>query len=166
MKIKLPWTKEKLVFPMVRVDDRLLHGQVIIGWGQMLGLSPVLLASDRVVRDTSLAETYREIMPPELEGNVITVTEAAERWVRGDFKKRHAMIVVEAPVDALKMLHLGAPMKVLTLGGLHYREDREEILPYIYLSEWDRTSLDEIRKKGVKIICQDLPTAKPVIYEE
>ena len=166
MKIKMPWTKERLVFPMVRVDDRLLHGQVIIGWGQMLGLHPLLLASDRVVKDGSLAQTYREIMPPELEGEVITLTEAAERWVRGDFKDKHALIVVEAPVDALKLLHLGAPLKVLTLGGLHYREDREEILPYIYLSDWHRTTLEEIRRRGVKIICQDLPTAKPVIYEE
>jgi len=166
MKIKLPWSKERLVFPMVRVDDRLLHGQVIIGWGQMLGLRPVLLASDRVVKDNSLAETFREIVPPELEGDVITLGEAAERWLRGDFKTSRAMIVVEAPVDALKLLHLGAPLKVLTLGGLHYREDREELLPYIYLSDWDRTTLDEIRRRGVKILCQDLPTAKPVIYEE
>jgi mannose/fructose/N-acetylgalactosamine-specific phosphotransferase system component IIB len=166
MKIKLPWTKERLVFPMVRVDDRLLHGQVIIGWGQMLGLRPVLLASDRVVKETSLAETFRDILPPELEGGVVTLAEAAERWVRGDFKDQHALIVVEAPVDALKLLNLDAPMKVLTLGGLHYREDRDELLPYIYLSDWDRTALEEIRKRGVKIICQDLPTAKPVIYEE
>jgi mannose/fructose/N-acetylgalactosamine-specific phosphotransferase system component IIB len=166
MKIKLPWTKEKLVFPMVRVDDRLLHGQVIIGWGQMLGLRPVLLASDRVVKDEDLTTTFREIMPPELEGDVVSLADAAERWLRGDFKDRHSLIVVEAPVDALKLLHLGAPMKVLTLGGLHYREDRDELLPYIYLSDWDRTNLDEIRKRGVRIICQDLPTAKPVIYEE
>jgi mannose/fructose/N-acetylgalactosamine-specific phosphotransferase system component IIB len=166
MKIKIPWSKEKLVFPMVRVDDRLLHGQVIIGWGQMLGLRPVLLASDRVVREVSLAETYREIMPPELEGDVISLSAAVEQWLRGDFKDRHALIVVEAPVDALKLLNLGAPMKVLTLGGLHYREDRDEVLPYLYLSDWDRTTLDEIRKRGVRIICQDLPTAKPVVYEE
>ena len=166
MKIKLPWTRDRLVFPMVRVDDRLLHGQVIIGWGQMLGLSPVLLASDRVVKEESLADTFRGLIPEELEGEVITLNDAAERWIRGDFKNKRALIVVEAPVDALKLLHLGAPMKVLTLGGLHYREDRDEMLPYIYLSDWDRTNLDEIRKRGVKVVCQDLPTAKPVIYEE
>ncbi len=166
MKIKLPWTKDRLVFPMVRVDDRLLHGQVIIGWGQMLGLSPVLLASDRVVKEESLARTFRDLIPEELNGDVITLNDAAERWIRGDFKNKRALIVVETPVDALKLLQLGAPLKQLMLGGLHYREDREEILPYLYLSEWDRTNLDELRKRGVKIVCQDLPTAKPVIYEE
>lgn len=166
MKIKLPWTKDRLVFPMVRVDDRLLHGQVIIGWGQMLGLNPVLLASDRVVKEESLARTFRDLIPEELSGDVITLNDAAERWIRGDFKGQRALIVVETPVDALKLLQLGAPLKQLMLGGLHYREDREEILPYLFLSEWDRTNLDELRKRGVKIVCQDLPTARPVIYEE
>jgi mannose/fructose/N-acetylgalactosamine-specific phosphotransferase system component IIB len=151
---------------MVRVDDRLLHGQVIIGWGQTLGLSPLLLASDRVVKDESLARTFRDVIPEELQGDVISLTDVAERWLHGDFKDKRALIVVEAPVDALKLLHLGAPLKQLMLGGLHYREDREEILPYLFLSEWDRTNLDEIRRRGVKIVCQDLPTAKPVIYEE
>ncbi len=166
MKIKLPWTKDRLVFPIVRVDDRLLHGQVIIGWGQMLGLGPVLLASDRVVKDEALARTFRDLIPEELGGDVITLNDAAERWMRGDFKDKRALIVLEAPVDALKLLHLDVPLRQLTLGGLHYREDREEILPYIFLSEWDKTNLQEIRKRGVKVVCQDLPTARPVIYED
>jgi len=129
MKIKLPWSKDRLVFPMVRVDDRLLHGQVIIGWGQMLGLAPVLLASDRVLKDEPLARTFRDLIPDELEGDVITLNDAAERWVRGDFKNNRALIVVEAPVDALKLLNLGAPLKQLTLGGLHYREDNSDSQP-------------------------------------
>ena len=166
MKIKLPWTKDRLVFPIVRVDDRLLHGQVIIGWGQMLGLGPVLLASDRVVKDEALARPFRDLIPEELGGDVITLNDAAERWMRGDFKDKRALIVLEAPVDALKLLHLDVPLRQLTLGGLHYREDREEILPYIFLSEWDKTNLQEIRKRGVKVVCQDLPTARPVIYED
>jgi mannose/fructose/N-acetylgalactosamine-specific phosphotransferase system component IIB len=158
--------KKKMVFPIVRVDDRLLHGQVVVGWGQALNLSPVLLVSDRVCKDPDLSKTFRALMPEELHGDVISLTEAAERWTRGDFKESRAMLVVEAPVDALKLVKLGAPLKQLMLGGLHYREDREEVLPYISLSEWDRTTLDELRELGVKISCQDLPSTTPVPYEE
>jgi mannose/fructose/N-acetylgalactosamine-specific phosphotransferase system component IIB len=69
-------------------------------------------------------------------------------------------------VDALKLMRLGAPIKVLTLGGLHFREGREELLPYVFLSEWDRTTLQELLNLGVKIQCQDLPTSTPIPYEE
>jgi mannose/fructose/N-acetylgalactosamine-specific phosphotransferase system component IIB len=157
--------KERLVFPIVRVDDRLLHGQVIIGWGQTLELAPVLLVSDRVVKDPAMVKMFRQLIPEELKGDVISLSDAAERWKRGDFKDQKPMLVVEAPVDALKLVRLGAPMKALTLGGLHFREGREELLPYLFLSEWDRTTLLELKNLGVKIRCQDLPSSKPVPFE-
>jgi len=155
-----------MVFPLVRVDDRLLHGQVIVGWGQSLQLSPVLLVSDRVCRDRALSQTFRQLIPEEQHGDVISLADAAQRWLRGDFKSARAMLVVESPVDALKLVRLGVPLKELVLGGLHFREGREEVLPYIYLSEWDRTTLEELLHLGVKIRCQDVPSTKPVPYEE
>jgi mannose/fructose/N-acetylgalactosamine-specific phosphotransferase system component IIB len=164
--IKLPWKKDKIVFPIVRVDDRLIHGQVIVGWGQSLEINPLILASDRVVKDDDLLRTYRSVIPEEMEAGMWSLQETAERWSRGDLNEKRAMIVVEAPVDALKLVRLGAPLKLLTIGGLHFREERKELLPYVFLSEWDRTTLSELRKEGVRIRCQDLPTAEPVPYEE
>ncbi len=166
MNIPLLKKKDSLLFPVVRVDDRLLHGQVIVGWGQTLQLRPVLLVSDRVSRDPILTQTFRQLMPEEMRGDVVSLADAAARWKRGDFKDARALLVVEAPFDALKLLRLGAPLKTVTLGGLHFREGREELLPYIFLSEWDRTTLQELRNLGVKIQCQDLPTSKPIPYED
>jgi len=166
--MSLPWFRRenRLVFPVVRVDDRLLHGQVVVGWGQTLGVAPLLLVSDRVAKDDELSLTFRRLIPEELRGDIVPVTDAAERWVRGEFKNTRVMLVIETPVDALKMVRLGAPMKVLTLGGLHFREGREEFLPYVFLSDWDRTTLQELRALGVRIQCQDLPTSKPIPYGE
>jgi mannose/fructose/N-acetylgalactosamine-specific phosphotransferase system component IIB len=166
MNLDILHKKDRTVFPIVRVDDRLLHGQVIVGWGQALGLAPVLLVSDRVSKDESMIRMFRQLVPEELNGDVISLAEAADRWKRGDFKDKRAMLVVESPVDALKLLRLGAPLKALGLGGLHFREGREELLPYLYLSEWDRTTLQEMQNLGVKIFCQDLPATKPLPYEE
>ena len=166
--MSLPWFRRenRLIFPVVRVDDRLLHGQVVVGWGQTLGIAPLLLVSDRVVKDEELSLTFRQLIPAEQRGEVIAVSDAAERWVRGEFKNARAMLVIETPVDALKMVRLGVPMKVLTLGGLHFREGREEFLPYVFLSGWDSTTLQELRTLGVRIQCQDLPTSKPIPYGE
>jgi mannose PTS system EIIA component len=166
MILKLPWQKAKLVYPILRVDDRLLHGQVIVGWGQTLELDSLILASDRVVKDESALLMYRGLIPDDMHGEVLSLAETAERWTRGDFEGKRTMVVIEAPVDALKLFRLGTPFKVLTIGGLHFREEREELLPYVYLSEWDRTTLAELRKEGVRIRCQDLPTAQPVAYED
>jgi len=166
MNLPLISKKNKLTFPLVRVDDRLLHGQVIVGWGQTLGLSPIVLASDRVSKDPALCRTYRELVPEELRAEVLPLADAAERWKNGDYKKTRAMLVAESPVDILKLVNFGAPVRTVTLGGLHYREGREEFLPYIFLSDWESKTLSELRKLGIRIVCQDLPVSKPILYEE
>ncbi|MFH1010693.1 MAG: PTS sugar transporter subunit IIB [bacterium] len=162
----LLWRKKKLVFPFVRVDDRLLHGQVIVGWVEALHLNPVLVACDRVLRDTPFADTLRSLIPAGTIGDIISLEAAAEMWRNGELKNGRPMIVLEHPVDALKLIRLGVPMKTLTLGGMHFREDRTEFLPYIFISEWDQVTLREIRQAGVSIFCQDLPATKPVPLNE
>lgn len=164
MAMNLLRRKKKLVFPLVRVDDRLLHGQVIVGWVQALRLSPVYVACDRILRDPSFAETLRDLIPQGAVGDIISLETASQMWSNGELKNSRPMIVLEHPVDALKLIRLGAPMKTLTLGGMHFREDRIESLPYIFVSEWDRVTLREIRQAGVTIFCQDLPTTKPTPY--
>jgi len=158
--------KNDLAFPLVRVDDRLVHGQVIVGWAQGLELRPVLLVSDRVRADPILSKTLLQLIPEENDGAVLTLAETAERALAGAYKDARAMMIFEAPVDVLKLVRLGVPIKSVTIGGLHFREGREEFLPYVFLSEWDRTTLSELRGLGVKVFCQDLPTTKPVPYEE
>ncbi len=156
--------KKGLTFPLVRVDDRLLHGQIVVGWAQALHLNQLVVASDRVVSDSVLAGTIRALIPSEMKGDVVKLQTAADEWRKGELNHSRSMILLEHPVDALKLIRLGAPMKVLTLGGMHFREDRREYLPYIYLSDWDEAALREIRQAGVAIFCQDLPATRPVPY--
>lgn len=164
MFLKLALRNKGLVFPLVRVDDRLLHGQVIVGWAQALHLDRLIVASDRVLRDPVLAETMRALIPPEMKGDVVSLETAARKWRQGELNRSRSMIVLEHPVGALKLIRSGAPMKALILGGMHFREDRREYLPYIFLSEWDRAALREILQAGVVVVCRDLPTTRPVPY--
>jgi PTS system mannose-specific IIB component len=164
MKLTLPWNKERLRFPLVRVDDRLLHGQVVVGWGQQFGLERLILVSDRVRNDAAYASAMKSLAPPELKVEVMSLSEAAPLWESKEFVKSRTMLVLETTGDALKLHKQGVPLKLLIIGGLHFRETSEEFLPYVFLSRWDRIALDELTGQGVRVVCQDLPTAKPVPY--
>lgn len=165
MKLKLPLKKDRH-FPIVRVDDRLLHGQVVVGWGQPLKLAPVILVSDRVAGDETLSRIFYDLVPEEQEGRVLRLAEAAELWKQREFDNRRAMLVLESLTDARALMKTGVSLKQLQLGGLHYREGRREWLPYIFLSEEDCAILSELHQNGVTIECQDLPASKPVPYED
>jgi mannose/fructose/N-acetylgalactosamine-specific phosphotransferase system component IIB len=164
MKLSLPWKKDTLQFPLVRVDDRLLHGQVIVGWGHHLSLTQFVLASDRVKADAAYTSALSSLVPPDLEVSVETLADAASKWQQKEYKDGRIMIVLETTGDALKLVNSGAPLKQLMLGGIHFREGSEELLPYIFLSRWDRIALSELLSHGIRIVCQDLPATKPTPY--
>jgi mannose/fructose/N-acetylgalactosamine-specific phosphotransferase system component IIB len=130
-----------------------------------LNLSPILLASDQIKADDRVAQGFKNLLLDEMQGGVAELSDVAVKWKRGEFKDTRAMIVVETTGDALKLAQLGAPVKDVMLGGLHFREGSEELLPYVYLSNWDRMALNELRERGVRIICQDLPSTPPFVYQ-
>jgi PTS system mannose-specific IIB component len=164
MKLPFPWKKDKLQFPMVRVDDRLLHGQVIVGWGHQFELTRLIVASDRIKKDQTYVSALRSLVPSELEASVESLQTTAAHWREKHYDGERAMIVLESTGDVLKLLKAGAPLKQIMLGGLHFREGSEEFLPYIFLSRWDRVALKELMSHGVRIVCQDLPASKPTPY--
>ncbi|MBU1638265.1 PTS sugar transporter subunit IIB, partial [bacterium] len=116
MKLAFPWKKDKLQSPLVRVDDRLLHGQVIVGWGSQLSLTKVVLASDRVKSDVAYASALKSIVPPDIEVTIETLASASANWAAKEYNESRIMIVLESAGDALKLFKSGAPLKKLILG--------------------------------------------------
>lgn len=162
--ISLPWSRKKTEYPIVRVDDRLLHGQVVVGWVNALGLDHLVVANDRVAANPALVAALKAGAADGIVVDVVLLDDAAESLMSGAYSQRKSMLVLESPGDALKLLHKGVTLKALHVGGLHFREGSEELLPYVFLSNWDRMALSEMVSRGVRVTCQDLPSTSPVVY--
>ncbi|MCB9366983.1 MAG: PTS sugar transporter subunit IIB [Calditrichaeota bacterium] len=162
--ITLPWNRKKSDFPIIRVDDRLLHGQVVVGWANTLGLELLVLANDRVAADRGMAAALKAGVSDEIRVEIVSMDDAATALTGGEYVEAKSMLVIESPGDALKLLHKGVALKKLHIGGLHFREGSDELVPYVFLSNWDRMALDEMVRRGVRISCQDLPSTAPVAY--
>lgn len=156
--------RKKSEFPIVRIDDRLLHGQVVVGWASALNLEHLILANDRVVADRGLCAALLAGVPSEIRADILNLDQAVVGLESGEYSREKCMLVLESPGDALKLVHKGVTIKSLHIGGLHFREGTDELLSYVYLSNWDRMALDEMIERGVRITCQDLPSTTPVAY--
>jgi mannose/fructose/N-acetylgalactosamine-specific phosphotransferase system component IIB len=66
---------------LFRIDDRLIHGQVVVGWGQPLDLTFIVLVDDEVATSEWEQELYRMGVPPEMEVHFHTVEAAAARGI-------------------------------------------------------------------------------------
>ena len=151
-----------MTLSLLRVDDRLVHGQVVVGWAQALGAELVVLVDDTIRASDWERELYALGMPPGLGLTIASVAEAVERireWVASPART----IVVTADIDTVARLCEASPdLKHVNVGGMHAGPGREERLPYVFMSPSEADTLRRLESKGVSITAQDVPTARPV----
>ena len=148
---------------LCRVDDRLVHGQVVVGWGRPLDLHRIVLVDDEVRASPWEQELYRMAAPPEIAVEFASAAEAAPRlaaWESG----RERVLVLVGTIGIASELERQAPGKLhkLNLGGIHAGPGRHERLRYLYLSDEELTMLQGLARRGMQISAQDLPTSRQV----
>ena len=151
---------------LYRIDDRLIHGQVVVGWGQRLGIGFIVLVSDEVSTSDWEQDICRMGVPPSIEIVFAGVAEAAARLPEWERDAR-AGIVLTGDVDAMIALARAMPVRrVVNLGGIHAREGRTERLRYVFLAPEEAAKLKALAAEGIEVAAQDVPTAKPVPIAE
>ncbi|MGH7561952.1 MAG: PTS system mannose/fructose/N-acetylgalactosamine-transporter subunit IIB [Gemmatimonadales bacterium] len=152
---------------LTRVDDRLVHGQVVIGWGRPLQLQRIILVDDQVRESPWEQELYRMAAPREMAVEFLSAAEAAPRLAALEAGRERVLVLAGAIATVADLVH-GAPGSIrrLNLGGIHAAPGRRERLRYLYLSEGEVLELDELAREGVEIVAQDVPTARAVPFGE
>jgi len=138
---------------LYRIDDRLIHGQVVVGWGQPLRVGFIVLVDDAVRASEWEQDLHRMGVPPQIEVVFASTAEAAQRLPEWEADPRPG-IVLAGTIDALAALSSNSHrVKRINVGGIHHQPGRSERLRYVYLSD-------------AEITAQDVPTARAVPLEE
>jgi mannose/fructose/N-acetylgalactosamine-specific phosphotransferase system component IIB len=154
------------VIALYRVDDRLVHGQVVLGWGQSLQASFIVLVDDAVASSEWEQELYQMGVPPEMELHFADVEEAGrnhEAWVAD---KRAGILLTPDLATMERLLTRISGLRSINLGGVHHRPGRVQRLRYVYLTESEEESLRRLEERGIRVTAQDVPTARPVPLAE
>jgi PTS system mannose-specific IIB component/fructoselysine and glucoselysine-specific PTS system IIB component len=153
---------------LVRVDDRLIHGQVVVGWGQALGIKQIVLVDDRVSAQENAWERdiCRMGVPPDLGLEFLPVAEAAQRVAEWEASPRRTMLILGDVAAAVQLCQLAPGLTKLNLGGIHQAPGRRERLPYVFMTDSEVEVLRQLAARGVQVTAQDVPTARPVPITE
>ncbi len=148
---------------LCRVDDRLVHGQVVIGWGRPLGVRFVALVDDQVRGSEWEQDLYRMAVPQGVEIEFASSAEAVARLHTWANDPRPG-ILLTGDLATMAQLHDAAPdvIRRINLGGLHHQPDRRELLRYLYLDPGDEQIVRRLRSAGVDVVAQDVPTTAAV----
>lgn len=152
---------------LYRIDDRLIHGQVVVGWGQPLELRFIVLVDDEVASSEWEQELYRMGVPPEMSVHFHSVTSAAAALPAYQSDPRPGiMLVGDIGTMARLVAASNGTIDHVNIGGVHHSPGRIGRLRYVFLSADEETGLRAIAASGVDVSAQDVPGARPVPLEE
>ncbi|MBG0775797.1 MAG: PTS sugar transporter subunit IIB [Desulfovibrionaceae bacterium] len=143
----------------VRIDNRLVHGQIIEAWVPFTGAKLLLVANDRLQSDPLQQEIVSLAIPGNLEADFVRVDEvngflqhALEHVDRAD-----VFVLFSSCRDARRGYENGLGFGVLNVGNLHYAPGKKQVCSHVALSDDDENCLNFFAKKGVELDFRCVP---------
>ena len=143
---------------LFRIDDRLIHGQVVEGWFPYLHPDRVVVADDEAAASAFQRSLMELVVPYEVGTEIVTLAELVERQRAGGLEGGRSVVLFRLPHDVVTALRLGLALERVNLGGLHARGRVRTLGRGIQASEEDLRDLREILRAGVRVEVRAVPT--------
>jgi mannose/fructose/N-acetylgalactosamine-specific phosphotransferase system component IIB len=148
-----------------RIDDRLIHGQVVIAWGQRLAPRRIWVVDDAVASSAWETDLLRSAAP-ESEVRVSSIASAAAAYAGEAAAEGAAFLLVRDLAAALALAEAGAAIPGWNVGGLHYAPGKTKVHESVYLDDSDRAMARALLARGVRLDVQDVPASRSVPLAE
>lgn len=148
----------------VRVDDRLLHGQIICSWVPYLKADSLIVCSDEAASDKLLSGIMSECSSDGLSVYVDKVDDAVRRMREAAPNGARTILVVSALRDAVRVYDAGLTFSSLNIGNVHHEENGRRITQSVIIDGQDEAIIQSLADRGVQIDIRDIPTTEAVRY--
>ena len=155
-----------MALELYRIDDRLIHGQVVVGWGQPLDLRFIVLVDDEVAGSDWEQELYRMGVPTDMDVYFDTVESAAANLERYQYDERRGLLLTGDIGTMTRLVDATDDIPRVNLGGIHHKPGRTQRLRYVFLTPAEEAQLRALESRGLDVSAQDVPAARPVPLDE
>ena len=142
---------------LVRVDDRLIHGQVVAVWVKHIRVDLIVIVDDSVAKDPFMQDVLRLSAPPGITVDVRSVREGIATLGENAPGRDRTMVLVKSPKTARLLFDGGIRFAHLNVGGIGGGPGRKSLFKNISMSEEEKSILKSLVKDGVKITLQTVP---------
>lgn len=146
-------------FRWARVDDRLLHGQVALGWRSVLGPKSFLIVDDAVAGDAFGRLLFEAALPEETKLFVLDTGSFLGAGAPAGCDPAGTVLLVRGLEQLRRLCDGGFLPREVNLGGIHYKKEARRYLDYLFLTDGDRAAAESILAMGVILFAQDLPSS-------
>jgi mannose/fructose/N-acetylgalactosamine-specific phosphotransferase system component IIB len=149
-----------------RIDDRLIHGQVVEGWVNFLKATCIFVADDQVASNAFQRSIMELSVPQGLRVAIGRVEDICGQLRTAALNADRIILLFSNPVDVLRAIKSGLDCRVINIGGMHYVPGKRKLMDVLAVDDKDLAALKEIAANGIQVNVQTVPTQRPVALEK
>lgn len=135
----------------VRIDDRLIHGQVATVWVKETKCNKIIACSDEVAQDKLRKTLLLQVSPADIKAYVVSIDKAIEAYKNPKYKDFKSMFLFTNPTDVLRAIEGGVDIKSVNVGGMCYKEGKTQITGAVSVDEKDIKAFRKLHELGVEL---------------
>lgn len=148
---------------LVRVDDRLLHGQVMEAWVPFCKATCVIVANDRVNLNHTQRVALESCATRKVAIEVKGLREAVEDINSGRLDGERVIVIMANSQDAMRAYSEGLVFTAINIGNIHHNGKGRRVTPSVYLDTADEEVLLNFKRLGVEVDIRAVPWDKKAV---
>ena len=147
---------------LIRVDDRLIHGQVVTKWIHHTGSNRVIIVDDELVKNSFLTNIFKMAAPPGIDVMTKSTDDIAKEWMENQLGNGKILVLFKTTKALNAAYEKGFKFDYVQIAGLGAGPGKKVVFKTVSLSNEDAETLKELGEKKVNIIFQSIPEEKSV----
>ena len=152
-------------FVHIRVDDRLIHGQVATRWATGLKVNRIMIIDDAVAVNETEKSILRMAAPAGVNTSILQFEKALANIKNGNYAGQRVMLVVKSPVILVKIMEAGINLLPVNIGNMSNRPGTTQYKKSISMTEDEKAAVEKLLQSGIKVTAQMVPDEPDVSIE-
>jgi len=142
---------------LIRIDDRLIHGQVTTAWLRIFPSNKIIIANERIAKTPMYKSIFAATAIPGIDILLLSPVDAAD-YIKTADKEQKILIITPSPVDIVALIDAGLQIAKITVGGLQGRPNTKKLAKVVFATAQEEQAFLELRNRGVEMEVQMVPT--------
>lgn len=151
---------------VARIDDRLIHGQVVTSWIKAYPITEILIIAGDLAQNMLMQRIYKSVAPEGIDVNIMNNEHAMNYLHENEKRNENLMILVKTPEIIEFLVENGIQIPKIILGGMGSKPGRDTLIRNVSANESERESLRRLIDRGIKIVYQMVPVDKEIEVEK
>ncbi|AFP85806.1 PTS system, mannose/fructose/sorbose family, IIB component [secondary endosymbiont of Heteropsylla cubana] len=140
-----------MIISLARIDDRLIHGQVVTRWTKETKIKRIIVVSDDVAADKIRKTLLMQVAPPGITAHVVDVEKAIRVYNNPKYANERVMLLFTNPNDVVRLVEGGVILTSVNVGGMAFRKGKTQVNNAVSVDEQDVSAFKKLNKFGIEL---------------